>query len=397
MRTVGSVVQANSSARTGKAAKPRSNSGRRPRNLRLASRPRRHQGYDHLRDDDQCGHDDRGEWYPAVHEQLAGKRQHRRIGELEQEHAGGKYKQAAVGPKAQAPCSRRRARPVMIRDPAGAAEVNVWRLDAAQSKEQRQNQCGVGQEDRAIRQEVTDEAHEAGRQNASRRRETLIAPEAFAQRIVADEPKADGNDRQPQKPAGDPLENQSGQHQREARPKRDDERACCHHEGTQGDQISLRADSIEQFPGGQLGQQSGEPRRRQHEADVLLGPFLLCQKHGEVGTEARQRSGEKQIDGIEAAQALTRRRSFNRTRYPSRIQSHGHCSASGRTATRPHRSAMLPDSAMLILSTASGFPFSTLKSVSLPSRQKRISKRRRPSRRSDSVTSGSQSGSAGST
>jgi CRP-like cAMP-binding protein len=43
------------------------------------------------------------------------------------------------------------------------------------------------------------------------------------------------------------------------------------------------------------------------------------------------------------------------------------------------------------------FPVSTLNIVSLPSRQKQISKRRRPNRSSVSVTSGSQSGSAGST
>jgi hypothetical protein len=137
------------------------------------------------------------------------------------------------------PCSRRCARAVMIRGATGAAEVNVRRLNAAESKEQRQNQCGGDQEDRAIRQEITDKAHEAGRQNASRRCETLIASEALAQRSVADEAKADGSDRQPQEPAGDPLEHESGQHQRETRPNRNDECASCHHGGPQGDDISL--------------------------------------------------------------------------------------------------------------------------------------------------------------
>ncbi len=53
--------------------------------------------------------------------------------------------------------------------------------------------------------------------------------------------------------------------------------------------------------------------------------------------------------------------------------------------------------AHLIRFTASGFPASILKTVSLPSRQKRISNRSRPNRRSVNVTSGSHSGSAGST
>jgi hypothetical protein len=62
-----------------------------------------------------------------------------------------------------------------------------------------------------------------------------------------------------------------------------------------------------------------------------------------------------------------------------------------------HPSATFVDSVMLFRSTASRLPFSTLKDVSFPSRQNRISKHSRPSRRSVSVTSGSQSGSAGST
>src|SRR5216683_5141401 len=40
------------------------------------------------------------------------------------------------------------------------------------------------------------------------------------------------------------------------------------------------------------------------------------------------------------------------------------------------------DRATLLRSTASRFPFNTSKAVSLPSRKKRISKRRRPNRRS---------------
>ena len=48
-------------------------------------------------------------------------------------------------------------------------------------------------------------------------------------------------------------------------------------------------------------------------------------------------------------------------------------------------------------STALRFPLRTSNRVSLPSRQNRISNRRRPSRRSINVMSGSQAGSAGST
>jgi hypothetical protein len=64
---------------------------------------------------------------------------------------------------------------------------------------------------------------------------------------------------------------------------------------------------------------------------------------------------------------------------------------------RCHPPTALADSATLFHSTESRLPVTTLKRVSFPSRQKRISNRCRPSRRSVSVTSGNQSGSAGST
>jgi redox-sensitive bicupin YhaK (pirin superfamily) len=68
-----------------------------------------------------------------------------------------------------------------------------------------------------------------------------------------------------------------------------------------------------------------------------------------------------------------------------------------RQSSRCHPPTVLADSATLFHSTESRLPVRTLKSVFFPSRQKRISNRRRPNRRSVSVTSGSQSGSAGST
>src|SRR5258708_5115745 len=71
------------------------------------------------------------------------------------------------------------------------------------------------------------------------RAKTLIASEAFAKRRMTHQAKADGGDRQAQDPAGDPLEDQRGQHQRETRPKRNHECASCNHGGSQGDHISL--------------------------------------------------------------------------------------------------------------------------------------------------------------
>ena len=152
--------------------------------------------------------------------------------------------------------------------------MDIRRPDAAETGEQRQHQRGSDEEYRAIRQEIGDEAHETGRDHPSRRGEALIASKPFGQRGVADQAKADGSNRQPQEAAGDPLEHQSGQHQRESRPNCDDQCTGCNHGGTQRDRDSLRSDSVEQCPAGKLTQQSGEPRCRQYKADVLLGPFL---------------------------------------------------------------------------------------------------------------------------
>src|SRR6202161_2107304 len=96
----------------------------------------------------------------------------------------------------------------MIREARGTAEMDVCGPDAAKSDEQRKHQRGGDEEYRAKRQEVGDEAHEAGRDYASHRGEALIAPESFGERGVADETKANGNDRQPQETTCDSLEHQ---------------------------------------------------------------------------------------------------------------------------------------------------------------------------------------------
>jgi hypothetical protein len=67
---------------------------------------------------------------------------------------------------------------------------------------------------------------------------------------MADKTKADGDDRQAQEPARNRLEHQGGQHQRQARPHRNDERCGCHHGGTQRDRGLLRPHCIEQSTAG---------------------------------------------------------------------------------------------------------------------------------------------------
>ncbi len=68
--------------------------------VRPASGPGRHDRHDHLGDHDQRRDDERGKGFLAVRERLTGEWQHRRVGQLEQEHAAGEYEQAAVFRKA---------------------------------------------------------------------------------------------------------------------------------------------------------------------------------------------------------------------------------------------------------------------------------------------------------
>jgi hypothetical protein len=214
---------------------------------------------------------------------------------------------------------------MVIRQARGTAEVDIGRPNANERGEQRKHQRGNGEKYRAIRHEIGDEARETGREHTSRRGEALIASKSFGERCVADQAKADGDDREAQEPAGDPLENQSGHHQRQRRPNGNDQCAGRNHSGTKGDRESLRADGIEQSTSWQLTQQSGEAGCRQYEADILLRPILLGQKCGHVRAEARQCAGEKQVDGVEAVQAGNGRRWFDRTGFFRGICSDHHC------------------------------------------------------------------------
>ena len=55
--------------------------------------------------------------------------------------------------------------------------------------EQQKRQRRVGEEYRAIRQEIGDEAHDTGRDHPSRRGEALNTSESFGERHVADQPR----------------------------------------------------------------------------------------------------------------------------------------------------------------------------------------------------------------
>jgi len=169
--------------------------------FRQSSDPRSHQGNDDLRQDDQCRDDERGAPFSLVYESLHDKRQHGGIGELKQEQAGGKGEQPGTLPEASAACPRGLTRHVVMGRPAGAAEVDVGCTDPSQRNKQRKDECGDCQEYRLVRQDISDQAHERGRDEVSRRGEALIAPEPFRQGRMANQAEANRNDRRPEKPA----------------------------------------------------------------------------------------------------------------------------------------------------------------------------------------------------
>jgi hypothetical protein len=153
-----------------------------PPAFRLASDPRSHQGNDDLRQDDQCRDHERGALRSLVNESLYNERQHGCIGELKQEQADREREQPGALPKGSPACSRGLTGHVVMRRAAGAAEMDVACANARESDEQRRGECDDCQEYRLIRQQISDQAHESGRDQASRRGEALVAPQPLRQR-----------------------------------------------------------------------------------------------------------------------------------------------------------------------------------------------------------------------
>jgi hypothetical protein len=189
----------------------------------------------------------------------------------------------------------------------GAAEVDVGCTDASERNEQRKGECGDCQEYRLVRQKISDQAHEGGRDQISRRGEALIASEAFRQRRMANQAEANRSDRRPEEAARASLQHQGREDQRKARLKRNNDRTDGHHYDARHNDRSLRADGIQQFASRELTEQAGKAARGQDETDVFLRPFLVSQISGQIGTEASQNTGKEKVDFVKAAEADSRR------------------------------------------------------------------------------------------
>ena len=111
--------------------------------------------------------------------------------------------------------------------------MNIGCMDAGESNHQRQSERNDQQEYRAVREDISDQAHQPGCRKTSRRGKALVASKPFGQSRMTDQAKTDRDDRRPQNSAGHSLQRQSDQNQRKVRPKLNDHRAESQHQDTE--------------------------------------------------------------------------------------------------------------------------------------------------------------------
>jgi hypothetical protein len=119
---------------------------------------------------------------------------------------------------------------------------------------------------------------------------------------MADEAEADRGDSRAQEPAGQTLQHQRGKHDRNRRPKRDDQRAERDDSCAQRHQQTFRAGDVEQLAARKLAQQAGKATDAQDEANVLLAPSSNREQHGDEGAKAGLHAREKEVEPVQPTQ-----------------------------------------------------------------------------------------------
>ena len=110
----------------------------------------------------------------------------------------------------------RRVGGVMVGRAAGSGEVNVGGADPREREQQRREQRSGDEKNVLSGEEVADNAEDGCSREAADRGEARIAPEPFGERVVADEPKADGGDARTEQAPGRAL-HEDGQRQPRAK------------------------------------------------------------------------------------------------------------------------------------------------------------------------------------
>ena len=96
-------------------------------------------------------------------------------------------------------------------------------------------------------EEFANKPHQSGGENAPGGGKAPIAPQPLCEGRMTDEAKADGRDRQAEKPTGHSLQHQGSQHHWDVGPKRDHQSGRRNHRRPERDEHLLRTNDVEQF------------------------------------------------------------------------------------------------------------------------------------------------------
>ncbi len=272
--------------------------------LRVTAGPRRQSHDEDLRQNDVRRYDQEGTAPFTMRERPAGDRQDRCIGQLEKEQAARKHQEVPMLPERatrEARCLRR-ARHFGCAD--RLAEMDVARAYAHEHEQCRQCQDGRGEEDRAIADVVSDQAHQPGGRQAARRLEALVASEPLGEPSMSDEAEAHGSQCGSDEPADYALQHQPEQDGEERRPYRDEERRERKHRGPERDHGSLRLHAVQELAARDLEDDRRHEAATQHQADVAQRPVQVAQEDRHEGSEAGEHGRQQEVDGIEGTQAL---------------------------------------------------------------------------------------------
>ena len=140
-----------------------------------------------------------------------------------------------------------------IASTARPAKVNLAGPDPDECQEHGEFEYGGRDKDVSGGEQVADKTHDPGCSKAADRCKALIAIEPFSERIVPDQPQADGSDPRPENTSGRALEDASGEDRWKVRPQREDQCRQSYRGSPDADQRPFRRDRVEEFASWHLG------------------------------------------------------------------------------------------------------------------------------------------------
>ena len=230
----------------------------------------------------------------------ADQRQHRGVGQVEQQHTDREREQASVGEQSS------QSRPVEWLD-----RGLLSRMRAATDRQQRQQrgdaQRGGQHEHRAAGQVGAGRAHHRRGEPVAERGEAGVTPQPFAERGVADQMQADRGDRGREHAARECVQRLRDRHRQFGRLDRQQQGGDDHADQCAARGGALVAHGIHQRAGGKLADQRDDGAEREDEADLHLGPFVRGQIDGDERAEAGLHIGDEEVHQIERPRTARRK------------------------------------------------------------------------------------------